>query len=282
MSTDVVGRIAEALGEKEELPRRQIAEIVAVLGEEATEALVGETRALQDAGGLAVRDGTRRRTDGGVFFSLAKERLPRADRNRIFRVKPERPAPEEAPREASGDAPAAAPRAGADDRAALQQAGRRRVVEIEVVRTGLRAAPPQVEPRFVAPPVVAPAAPPPPVAEVRPARRIVAVAPKEEPPPTSPGAARERVVHALRALDREAQAEVLRSLLAELEPPPARSRRNVDAAEELRERVLASVTEALGLSSGDLARALYDDDGPTSRSRARVALERLRRGVAGG
>jgi hypothetical protein len=50
-----------------------------------------------------------------------------------------------------------------------------------------------------------------------------------------------------------------------------------EPSQATRERVLASVTEALGLTSGDLARALFGDDGPGARAKARVALERWRR-----
>ena len=92
---DVGSSISEALAERDEIPRRQITEIIEVLGEAAALEVLAEARRVQDEGGLAVRDGTRQRTVGGVFFSLAKARLPRADRNRIFRVKIEGAAPPE-------------------------------------------------------------------------------------------------------------------------------------------------------------------------------------------
>src|SRR5215475_8938960 len=85
---DAVTTITESLKETDELPRKQIAEIVEVLGADVALSLLDETRRVQGEGGIEVRDGTRRRTDGGVFFSLAKGRLPKADRNRIFRVRP--------------------------------------------------------------------------------------------------------------------------------------------------------------------------------------------------
>ena len=76
-TADPVNTIAESLKETDELPRKQIAEIVEVLGPDASLAILAETRRVQDEGGVAVRDGTRRRTDGGVFFSLAKAQLPK-------------------------------------------------------------------------------------------------------------------------------------------------------------------------------------------------------------
>src|ERR1051325_10980394 len=78
---DAVTTITQSLKETDELPRKQIGEIVDVLGAEVALELLAETRRVQDERGIEVRDGTRRRTDGGVFFSLAKAKLPKADRN---------------------------------------------------------------------------------------------------------------------------------------------------------------------------------------------------------
>lgn len=295
-TADAVTTIAEALKETEELPRKQIAEIVGVLGPEVALELLTETRRVQDSGGVEVRDGTRRRTDGGVFFSLAKSRLPKADRNRIFRIRPPKtegaegsdapppgpPVAVEKPRQAAAVAPVPIE----DTRAA--GAGRRRVVEVEVLRHHAKLP----APRPVLEPPPAPVAPAPrpearPVQEERlPIRRIVTVAtPVREEPPATPEAARDRVRVLLKGFAASDQRRVLEELLRELggevrtgrAPGPAAPTSPGAVDDKLREQVLASVTEALGLTSGDLARALYGEENQTARSKARVALERWRR-----
>jgi len=117
---------------------------------------------------------------------------------------------------------------------------------------------------------------------------VVAV-PREEPPPATPDVARDRIRGALRGLSPGAQRSVLAELVAEVGGAPGREKKPAEAVESRaagrgdekpqvdRERVLAAVTEALGLTSGDLARALYGDDGPGARAKARGALERWRR-----
>jgi hypothetical protein len=315
---DPVTTITESLKESDELPRKQIAEIVEILGPELALSLLAETRRVQDEGGIEVRDGTRRRTDGGVFFSLAKGKLPKSDRNRIFRVRPPkpesgaeaeaagqqtlplpepaRPAPvrpvpvEEKPRPVA-PAPKQIPATG--------PLGRRRVVEVEVLRTHAR---PSLE---RVPEVRAPAAPrqatavreelKPEPQEVRPLRRIVTVAPKvqEEAPPSTPEAAAEKLRVSIKSLKIADQRKVVADLLREIggmpepaapkrqpepkrvEPPPPPPPRGLDGT--TRERVLAAVTDALGLSTADLAEVLYGDDSPSLRAKARSALDRFRK-----
>lgn len=292
-TVDAVTTIAEALKETDEIPRKQIAEIIGVLGPDVALELLTETRRVQDAGGVEVRDGTRRRTDGGVFFSLAKARLPKADRNRIFRIRPPRSEGSDAPPSDSPVAvaktprPAPAPAPPVDDNRAAG-AGRRRVVEVEVLRH--HAKPPAPRPVIESLPVPVAPAPRPeprPVPEERPIRRIVTVAtPVREEPPATPEAARDRVRALIKGFSANDQRRLLEELLHELggamrpgrapaPAPAAPPKGTVD--DKLREQVLASVTEALGLTSGDLARALYGEENQTARSKARVALERWRR-----
>lgn len=90
-------RIAHILGETEEQPQRKIAMIVALCGEDFAEEVQQETQRVEEHGGLMVRDGSRRRTPGGVFFILVKDRLRREKRyeelDLIFpRVPPPSPA----------------------------------------------------------------------------------------------------------------------------------------------------------------------------------------------
>ncbi len=316
---DAVTTITESLKETDELPRKQIAEIVEVLGAELALSLLAETRRVQDEGGIEVRDGTRRRTDGGVFFSLAKGKLPKSDRNRIFRVRPPKLATDGAEESAQQTLPLAeSPRAPAvrpvtpEERPrpavpapkqipAVGPLGRRRVVEVEVLRTHAR------PPLERVPEVRAPIAPrqatavreerQPEPQEVRPLRRIVTVAPKvqEEAPPSTPEAAAEKLRASIKGLKVGDQRKVVLDLLREIgglpepvqpkrppPPPPEPKRvepppqRGLDA--QGRERVLAAVTDALGLSTADLAQVLYGDDSPGLRAKARSALERFRKG----
>lgn len=306
-TADPVNTIAESLKETDELPKKQIAEIVEVLGPDASLAILAETRRVQDEGGVAVRDGTRRRTDGGVFFSLAKAQLPKADRNRIFRIRPPRSPESERAAEAAGGTngspapprpPAPPERArpeGFETAAAQQQqvGGRRRVVEVEVLRSFPKPPAPssvetQARPAGISRPV--PAEPARPQQELRPLRRIVTVAPVREEPPATPEAARDRVRGLLKGLAPTDQKRVLAELGREFGafPEPALKRvvghgppvsgpsSGVDDA--TRERVLAAVTDALGLGTEDLALVLYGDDSPSTKSKARGALDRWRKG----
>jgi hypothetical protein len=317
---DVVTTITEALKEADELPRKQIAEIVEVLGADVALSLLDETRRVQGEGGIEVRDGTRRRTDGGVFFSLAKGRLPKSDRNRIFRIRPPKPDEgtddvaqqqklplPEAPRGpvvrpvSQEERPRPAPPQPKQISAA-GPLGRRRVVEVEVLRTHARPALERVpEVRAPAPQQTSavreqrqPEREPEPQQELRPVRRIVTVAPvvREEPPPSTPEAAAEKLRAAIKGLKIADQRRVVGDALREIggwpeppkpkpepkrvEPPPPPPRpQGLDAS--MRERVLAAVTDALGLSTADLAEVLYGDDSPNLRAKARSALDRFRK-----
>lgn len=88
--------IAEALGETEAKPVSQITKVVEVLGREASLELLAEVERIEAAGGMPLPDGGRRRSPGGVFFQLARPRLPRDDRYRIFRPQSPPPATQKA------------------------------------------------------------------------------------------------------------------------------------------------------------------------------------------
>lgn len=99
---DAVAKIAEALGEKDAIPLKQIGQVIEALGEERTMQLLAETLSIEAGGGLTVADGTRRRSPGGVFFNLARKELSREWKQRIFYWQPDaapkkRSAPEAAP-----------------------------------------------------------------------------------------------------------------------------------------------------------------------------------------
>jgi hypothetical protein len=297
-TADAVNNIIQALNETDEQPRKQIAEIVEVLGGDVALGLLQEVKSVQDTGGQAVRDGTRQRTPGGIFFSLAKSKLPKADRNRIFRLRPPKPVVEAEPAPAAAEAappPAQKPVRLDDSRRRVVEfsatpkgnavgaggLGRRRVVDVEILRQNPKPAPAPTP--LVAVPEQAPAQSAEPrrsESEARPVRRIVTLGPREEPPPTNPEDAVVRVKGVLRALGPEEQRRVLSELLADIGgAKAARGSDNgtpeVDPA--LRERVLAAVTDVLGLSTSDLARVLYGEESAGTRNKARAALERWRR-----
>ena len=84
---DTISQIAKTLGEVEEIPLFQITGIVRVLGEEGAQALLKETLDIEKGGGMLLADGTRRRSPGGVFFQLARRKLPADEKRNIFREK---------------------------------------------------------------------------------------------------------------------------------------------------------------------------------------------------
>ena len=70
-------RICRALGEKETVRAcRAIGRITRLLGFERTYELVGEARTIFEGPGMLVRNGSRRRTLGGIFFQLANASMP--------------------------------------------------------------------------------------------------------------------------------------------------------------------------------------------------------------
>jgi hypothetical protein len=89
---DTVNTIAKALGEVDEQPMTQITGVVKALGEEASLSLLEETKRIEASGGMMLPDNSRKRTPGGVFFFLARQKLSHEDKVNIFRpVKPAKP-----------------------------------------------------------------------------------------------------------------------------------------------------------------------------------------------
>ena len=90
---ETVSTIAKALGETDEVPLGQIAGVVRVLGEEQSLKLLEETRSIESKGGMMLPDNSRKRSIGGVFFFLARQKLSQEDKLAIFRQpKPAKPA----------------------------------------------------------------------------------------------------------------------------------------------------------------------------------------------
>ena len=88
----LVQELADALGEAERGPRALLARVVATLGAERARAFLAETLAVEEAGGLPLPDGSRRRTPGGVFFHLVRRGVDREERRQIFPPGAQRPA----------------------------------------------------------------------------------------------------------------------------------------------------------------------------------------------
>jgi hypothetical protein len=70
-----IAQIAEALGETEERQRAQVQRIVETCGVEASLALLEETLRIEAEGGIMTADGARRRTPGGAYLTILKQRL---------------------------------------------------------------------------------------------------------------------------------------------------------------------------------------------------------------
>lgn len=93
-SESTIQTISKALGEADEGPVAQIQAVVDALGEETSIALLAETERIEKAGGMERGDGKGRRSPGGVFFYLARQKLPKEQRAAIFNDKmPREPKP---------------------------------------------------------------------------------------------------------------------------------------------------------------------------------------------
>ncbi len=80
----LAAEIAGQLGETEEEPRATILRAVERVGAQVALALLQEAQAVEAGGGLWLGDGSRRRTPGGVFFHLLRQRTEKPDRLAIF------------------------------------------------------------------------------------------------------------------------------------------------------------------------------------------------------
>lgn len=69
-----------------------IANVVKELGEADADALLAETLAIEAAGGMPTADGRGRRTSGGIYLKLVKDRNARDVVKRIFKGPKKRPA----------------------------------------------------------------------------------------------------------------------------------------------------------------------------------------------
>ena len=108
VDTAAVGtQIAAALAETTAFAIAQIRRIVATLGPAGAQEAVAEAQRIEAAGGMLIPDGSRRRTLGGVFFTVARAQLTPAQQLVVFPLRPQwQKAKRQRP---SSDTPAPAP-----------------------------------------------------------------------------------------------------------------------------------------------------------------------------
>jgi hypothetical protein len=85
-----VEKLAEVL---QETNRPLLRQVLKLLGPDRTSTILIQTLHCEANGGMLTRDGTRRRTPGGTFFQLVKERATPQERRRLF----PRPVPQPGP-----------------------------------------------------------------------------------------------------------------------------------------------------------------------------------------
>jgi hypothetical protein len=82
----VVADVAEQLGETDDQPIGMLRRMVNLRGPDFVQAVVQEARTVEAQGGLMTRDGSRRRTLGGVFFALARHHITKTSRDDYLRI----------------------------------------------------------------------------------------------------------------------------------------------------------------------------------------------------
>jgi hypothetical protein len=83
MQKTLAQEIAETLGEKGKLVLKQIDVIIEKFGVDSAVAMLRETLDIEANGGMMISEGTRRRTLGGIFFHLARERADPTERYQL-------------------------------------------------------------------------------------------------------------------------------------------------------------------------------------------------------
>ncbi len=83
---EAVKTIADTLGEVEREPLKKLKAIVKILGPEQALAFCEQALQVEREGGMLTRDGSRRRTPGGVFFYL----VSRSKHKKVKKLWPQR------------------------------------------------------------------------------------------------------------------------------------------------------------------------------------------------
>jgi len=81
MDVLTVDTLAEALQEPN---RPLLTQVLRILGQDCCAAILTDTLTCEANDGMLTKDGTRRRTPGGVFFQLVRERATPQERRRLF------------------------------------------------------------------------------------------------------------------------------------------------------------------------------------------------------
>lgn len=183
---DAVEKIAKTLGESEEIPLKQIGQILESIGEERTMQLIAETLEIESKGGLMVPDGSRRRSPGGVFFNLVRQVLPREEKQRIFYSQAQGQAPKRESKAKELEAEGGASDRSSAEKGVATKARRPRIIEV--------------------------------AKDLGPKRRKTASYPPKAPPPATKEGARERIKQALSGLPPLEQRDLLLELIADVRP----------------------------------------------------------------
>ncbi len=89
----VAWEIARQLNESNKQALLQLRRTVRIMGEETARDVLRQTLEVEAQGGLQTNDGTRRRTPGGVYFQLLKQRVGQKEFFKIFSRGKTRPRP---------------------------------------------------------------------------------------------------------------------------------------------------------------------------------------------
>jgi hypothetical protein len=111
MAALTVDTLAQALQEPK---RALLLKVLRTLGQDRCAAILADTLQGEDGGGLLTKDGTRRRTPGGVFFQLVRDRVTPQERRRLFpppaaprgKGQPPQQAQGQSPQQSQGQPPA--------------------------------------------------------------------------------------------------------------------------------------------------------------------------------
>jgi|GEM_PF-6450873 len=76
--------IATELNETDYRVQKQIQNIITLAGMDLVQEVLDETRRIEAEGGMMTKDGPRRRTRGGVFFHIMRQKVPADIRDRLF------------------------------------------------------------------------------------------------------------------------------------------------------------------------------------------------------
>ena len=97
MDTLTPDMLAEALQE----PKKALLDkVLRTLGQERCQVIFADTLTIESNGGMLIKSGARRRTPGGVFFELVKERCTGRERHYLFAPRPVKHSPSGKPQTA--------------------------------------------------------------------------------------------------------------------------------------------------------------------------------------